>query len=79
VLVEGFYDLTPDGLAVVGPLPGHDGLWIAAGHGGRGFMMAPAVGRALANAVAGHPDAVPDPLSPARFEHDVLSSEPQVV
>src|SRR6266852_4528699 len=48
LLVEGIYDVTPDHQAVLGAVPGLDGLWLAAGFSGHGFMMAPAVGRGLA-------------------------------
>ena len=43
VMVEGFYDVTPDKQPIVGPVEGHEGLWIAAGLNGRGLMMAPAI------------------------------------
>ena len=44
IVVEGFYDLTPDHQPVIGPVPGHDGLWLAAGFSGHGFMIAPSAG-----------------------------------
>ena len=50
VLVPGVYDATPDRQAILGPLPGLDGLYVAAGFSGHGFMLAPATGRALAGA-----------------------------
>lgn len=80
ILVEGFYDLTPDHQALLGPIDGLDGLWVAAGFSGHGFMMAPAAGRALAAALAGGAD---EPwlqaLSPARFGTGRLLVERQVV
>lgn len=80
ILVEGFYDVTPDRQPIVGPVPGCDGLWIAAGLNGRGLMLAPAVGRLLAEAV--ETGTLPEPL-PAfaleRFAIDELNPEPQVV
>ena len=80
LLVGGFYDTTPDHQATIGPVPGHDGLWLAAGFSGHGFMIAPAVGAALARMVAGEapPDHVAE-LSPARFAGRTLVPEPQVV
>jgi sarcosine oxidase subunit beta len=53
LLVQGIYDVTPDRQAILGRVRGHDGLWVAAGFSGHGFMLAPAVGRILAAAIAG--------------------------
>jgi sarcosine oxidase, subunit beta len=80
ILVEGFYDVTPDHQPILGRVPGLDGLWLAAGFSGHGFMIAPAVGRRLAAAIAGEPD---DPvlrtLALDRFERGALVPEPQIV
>ena len=59
VLVEGFYDVTPDHQPILGAVHGLDGLWLAAGFSGHGFMMAPAVGRRLAAAISGGRRSVP--------------------
>jgi glycine/D-amino acid oxidase-like deaminating enzyme len=37
-----YYEMTPDDHPIVGPVPGVDGLFIAAGVSGHGFMHAPA-------------------------------------
>jgi sarcosine oxidase, subunit beta len=42
----GLYDMTPDAHPIVGPLT--DGVYVAAGFSGHGFMQSPAVGRAVA-------------------------------
>ena len=80
VLVEGFYDVTPDNQPVLGPVPGHEGLWLAAGFSGHGFMLAPAVSRAVANLLV---DRTSDPLfedfALDRFERAQLTPELQVV
>ena len=47
----GLYENTPDFQPLIGPL--QPGLWIAAGFSGHGFMMAPVVGRWLADWIAG--------------------------
>jgi sarcosine oxidase, subunit beta len=49
LLIDGIYDTTPDHEAILGPVHDLPGLWLAAGFSGHGFMMAPAVGRALAD------------------------------
>lgn len=80
VHVEGFYDMTPDRQALLGELPDFPGLWIAAGFSGHGFMMAPAVGRFLADAILdGVIDDVAGVLSPSRFGAQMLVAETQVV
>jgi sarcosine oxidase, subunit beta len=80
LLVEGFYDVTPDHQPILGSVPGLDGLWLAAGFSGHGFMFAPAVGRRLAAAIGGEP---PHPslteLSLSRFSGRELSPELQIV
>jgi sarcosine oxidase subunit beta len=50
-LVRGHYDVTPDHQPIVGQMPGHAGLFVAAGFSGHGFMLAPAVARIVADAV----------------------------
>ena len=80
LLVEGLYDVTPDHQAIVGPVPERAGLWIAAGFSGHGFMVAPAVGRALASQLAGDaPDGTLTELAPDRFARGQLVSESNVV
>jgi sarcosine oxidase, subunit beta len=42
----GLYDMTPDVHPIIGPVA--DGVYVAAGFSGHGFMQSPAVGRAVA-------------------------------
>jgi FAD-dependent oxidoreductase domain-containing protein 1 len=52
----GYYEMnTFDHNGLVGPLPGHEHLWVAAGFSGHGMQHAPAIGHALARLVAGQP------------------------
>lgn len=80
LLIEGFYDVTPDHQPILGPVDDQNGLWIAAGFSGHGFMMAPAVGRRLAAAIA---DSTPHPsldtFSLNRFGSEELTPEYQIV
>jgi glycine/D-amino acid oxidase-like deaminating enzyme len=79
-LVEGVYDVTPDGNAIVGPVPGVEGLWLAAGFSGHGFMMAPAVGRILADAITGaNQHQWLHELRFARFDEGLTGGEPHVI
>lgn len=79
LLVEGFYDMTPDNLAILGSVSELPGLWLAAGFSGHGFMMAPAVGRSLAAALDGEETRYLDELSVERFERRELLLEQQSV
>ncbi len=59
--------LSRDGRPLVGPVPGIDGLWVAAGHGPWGISTGPASGRMIADLVDGRIDAPPTNLDPSRF------------
>ncbi len=74
ILVDGYYDTTPDHQPIIGELM--DGLWVAAGFSGHGFMVAPAIGRRLAAALDHDPvDELLDSFSLARLEDPVAISE----
>ena len=47
----GIYDVSPDARAVMGRVPGLEGLYVAAGFSGTGFKTAPAVGAAMAELI----------------------------
>jgi D-amino-acid dehydrogenase len=47
----GLRPCTPDGLPVVGPVPGHKGVVIATGHAMMGLTLGPATGQAVADYV----------------------------
>lgn len=80
LLIEGFYDATPDSQAIVGALDGLEGVWLAVGFSGHGFMMAPAVGRAVAALLCGEAEDGPiGQLQPERFAEKRLSVETQIV
>jgi sarcosine oxidase subunit beta len=77
-LVGGIYDVTPDHQAILGRV--RDNVWVAAGFSGHGFMLAPAVGRILADAIVdGQEDEALRVLDAARFPEGRLVPEPQVV
>jgi sarcosine oxidase, subunit beta len=77
-LVQGIYDVTPDHQAILGRV--RDRVWVAAGFSGHGFMLAPAVGRIIAESVIdGREDGALSVLDPARFGEGRLVPEPQVV
>ncbi len=47
----GLREMTPDELAIVGPVPEVEGFFVAAGFSGHGFMHAPAVGTLMAELI----------------------------
>ena len=61
------YTVTPDAHALIGPVPGVDGLFVCSGFSGHGFKMGPAVGRGVAGLVTG---TDPGPLDPDFFAVD---------
>jgi sarcosine oxidase subunit beta len=78
LLVRGEYDVTPDHQPILGRVG--DGLYVAAGFSGHGFMIAPAVARIVADAVTGSPaDETLGILDLARFDENRPVPEPQLV
>jgi glycine oxidase len=66
---------SPDGLPMLGRLPGWSNVWIATGHFRNGILLAPITGRLMAESVRA--DApLPDlrPFDPARFVEAPVSS-----
>jgi len=62
----GLEAFTPDDVPVLGPVPGLDGLLIAAGFCGHGFALTPAVGDLLARLATSQPATVGSSLT---FRH----------
>lgn len=56
-----------DEIPLIGPAPGIEGLILATGFSGHGFAIAPAVGRALADRLAGRRTPELDGLDPGRI------------
>jgi sarcosine oxidase subunit beta len=77
LLVRGVYDVTPDHQPILGAVA--DGLYVACGFSGHGFMIAPAVARITADAIEGKRDETLDVLGIDRFAAGRLVPEPQLV
>ena len=77
ILVDGLYDVTPDHQPILDEV--RDGVWVAAGFSGHGFMLAPAAGRLVSEAIAGRRDPMLDQFACDRFERSALELETQVV
>ncbi|MFE2444851.1 NAD(P)/FAD-dependent oxidoreductase [Streptomyces sp. NPDC059426] len=59
--------MTPDGLPLIGPVPGHPRVLLATGHNMLGLMLAPATGRLVAGLLTGTADsALSSAFAPVR-------------
>ncbi|MDW8253326.1 MAG: FAD-binding oxidoreductase [Chloroflexota bacterium] len=64
----GLREMTPDEKALIGRAPDREGLLVAAGFSGHGFMHAPAAGRAIADVILqGATSFDLTPFDPGRF------------
>ena len=63
----GLRPMSIDGLPMIGPVPGVEGVQVATGHGMLGLTLGPVSGEMIANAVTGVADDRLPPFSPARF------------
>ena len=64
-----FFPLVPDGRAVIGQVPGVEGLYVASGFADHGFKLAPSVGEGVAQMMLGEPVSAfePEYFSPERL------------
>ena len=63
----GIFGLTQDLLPLVGPVPAHHGVWVAAGYSGHGNVLGLMCGELVADAICGASDPLLDLFSPARL------------
>ena len=71
-------DVTPDHQPILGEV--EDGVYVAAGFSGHGFMIAPAVARIIADVVLeNRRDPALEVLDAGRFAENRLVPEPQLV
>ncbi|MDR3589373.1 MAG: FAD-binding oxidoreductase [Negativicutes bacterium] len=76
----GVYDMSPDRQPILGASEALEGFFTAAGFSGHGFMIAPMVGRLMAELITGQPTALPvDMFDAGRFDRGELFIEPSVV
>jgi gamma-glutamylputrescine oxidase len=67
----GIFGLTQDLLPLVGPVPGHDGIWVAAGYSGHGNVFGLLCGELVAGALLGRDDPLLQLFAPARIVQHV--------
>ena len=76
----GLYDLTPDKTQILGAVDQVPGFYVAAGFSGHGFMIAPVVGKLMAEVMLGIETEYPiDMYGFDRFASGNLYVEPSVV
>lgn len=77
----GFYEITPDDNPLLGFVSGAEGLAVAAGFSGHGFMQGPAIGACLAELLLDGAATTVDitPFRPSRFAEGVLAPEHNVI
>ena len=63
----GIFGLTQDLLPLVGRVPDHDGVWVAAGYSGHGNVLGFMCGELVASALRGDGDDLLELFSPARL------------
>ena len=63
----GLFGMSPDGRPLVGRVPGHEGVWAAAGYSGHGNVMGLACGDLVARAILGESPPELALFDPARF------------
>jgi len=54
----GFRPGTPDGLPLLGPVPGHDGLWVSTGHYRNGVVLAPGTADIMSRWITGESPSI---------------------
>ena len=67
----GIFGLTQDLLPLVGPVPGHDGVWVAGGYSGHGNVLGLLCGELVAAAISGQDDPLLELFAPARLVQHV--------
>jgi sarcosine oxidase subunit beta len=77
----GFYEITPDDNPLLGYVTGPDGLAVAAGFSGHGFMQGPAIGTCLAELILDGAATTVDiaPFRPSRFAEGAPAHEHHVI
>ena len=77
----GFYEMTPDDNPLLGWTGGPEGLAVAAGFSGHGFMQGPAIGRCMAELIIEGAASGIDisPFRPSRFAEGDLTQEHNVI
>src|SRR3954453_2525375 len=69
----GIWGGSPDGLPLVGRVPGREGVWVAGGYAGHGNVLGLACGDLVARAILGESPPELELFDPARLQLDALN------
>jgi gamma-glutamylputrescine oxidase len=72
----GIFGLTQDFLPLVGPIPGREGVWVAAGYSGHGNVLGLMCGEFVANAILRRPHPILELFDPARLIQAAPAASP---
>ena len=73
---RGCYPMTPDGIPVIDRAPGLDGLILAVGMCGQGFMLGPGVAKIVTSMICEEKSIFPaDIPNPFRYDRDIHASK----
>ena len=77
----GLHSDTMDDIAILGKIPGIEGLYLARGFSGHGFMHSPAIGRLMAELILEKTPFLPDVeiFSLNRFQSPIQLKEKAVI
>lgn len=64
---SGIFGTSPDELPLVGPVPGHDGVWTSRGYSGHGNVLGLACGDLVSKAILGRREPELELFDPARL------------
>jgi gamma-glutamylputrescine oxidase len=64
---SGIFGTTPDDLPLVGPVPGHEGVWVSRGYSGHGNVLGLACGDLVAKGILGRREPELELFVPARL------------
>lgn len=77
---RGCYPMTPDGIPIIDRVKGLDGLVLAVGLCGQGFMMGPGVGRNVASMIVNGRSTLPEDVQATfRFERDFYAAKTEAL
>ena len=77
---RGCYPMTPDGVPIVGSVPGLEGLILAVGMCGQGFMLGPGIARMVTAMVCEPASLQQDEVSKAfRYDRDLLAAKKEAL
>jgi sarcosine oxidase subunit beta len=77
---RGCYPMTPDGIPIIDRAPGVDGLVLAVGMCGQGFMMGPGVAKNITSMICEGKSSLPDDVHRTfRYDRDFYASKKETL